>query len=114
MLTLTITPLAAFGISQAVIDYHREVSKTEADLVRNAEIVTDVHENLIIGTREVLTALSAQPTLRDAVKPGCREALAAVVDALPQFGSIAVIGGDGRVSCAYPASRENVDVSDQP
>ncbi|MGD9536854.1 MAG: sensor histidine kinase [Alphaproteobacteria bacterium] len=114
VLTLAIAPPAALSINQSVSDFHREIALLERDLVRSAEVVTDEHENLIIGTREVLSALASQQLLHDGNQPACRDSLAAVVHALPQYGTLALIGADGRARCAYPADREGVDVSNLP
>ena len=111
VLTLAIAPPAALSINQSVSDYRREITMLERDLVRSAEVVTDEHENLIIGTREVLSALSSQQTLHEGIQSACRDSLAAVVHALPQYSTMALIGVDGGVRCAYPTDREGVDVS---
>ena len=84
-----------------------QLEAKEQDLVQKAEEVATDYRRLIDKGRAVLGALAEFDQIRTAPFGGCTEQLGRVLENLPEFTTISVIGLDGYLACGslHPESR---------
>lgn len=99
-LALALALPVALGIVQGYYNYLDQRAATERDLVQTARLVTAEYEGLMANARKVLTALAAQPDIRNLARPACGVALRNAVALLPEYGLALASDLRGTIRCA--------------
>ncbi len=76
-----------------------QVEAKEKDLLQRVTMVTSEYRNLTEEANAFLGTLSEVPAVRDAQFPGCTETLRNIMDHVPNYTTISVIGVDGYLTC---------------
>jgi two-component sensor histidine kinase len=100
ILALAMMPLAIIGIGGAYSSYMEESETVRRSLVQTAKIVTDEHQSMIAGARQVLAALATQEDVQRATSPACQVALQRALYRLPEYLMLFVADRDGTVRCS--------------
>jgi two-component sensor histidine kinase len=100
ILALAMMPLAIIGVGGAYSSYMDESEAARRSLVQTAKIVTDEHQTMIAGARQVLAALATQEAVQRATSPACQLALQRALYRLPEYLMLFVVDRDGTVRCS--------------
>jgi two-component sensor histidine kinase len=100
VLALAMMPLAIIGVGGAYSSYMDESEAARRSLVQTAKIVTDEHQTMIAGARQVLAALATQEAVQRATSPACQLALQRALYRLPEYLMLFVMDRDGTVRCS--------------
>jgi two-component sensor histidine kinase len=100
ILALAMAPPAVVGIAGAYSTYMDEREAARRSLVQTAKIVTDEHQAMIAGARQLLSALATQDDVQRSAVPACQRALQRALYRLPEYLMLLVAGGDGVIRCS--------------
>src|SRR5262249_39053266 len=75
-------------------------SELRDNALRQARLAAGEFDRIMEGTRQLLVALTAVPTVRDHAAAECNAVFPALLRQFPQYASLAVLEPDGSVWCS--------------
>ena len=113
LLVAAIVPLFGLSVVNAVLSTDAALASTTKNLEFAASLVAANQESVVDSARQLLAAVSSMPELAEG-KPGCKRYFKTLIQQLPFYATVGIIGLDGHTRCHGLDSEISVFAGDRP
>jgi signal transduction histidine kinase len=113
LLCAVLLPIAVAGISNEYRIRQERVAEVHAEALRTAQLVNADMESVMQGTRALLVAISANPTIRDLDKAHCAEQLTELSAKFDRYDSILLTDWNGTIICSSGSQKPGSKIGDR-
>ena len=113
VVSVALVPALAFQVYAEFDARHLRQQLAEDEALRLVRQVSAEGQRITEGADQALNALSAAPSVQDAMPQLCQRLLAELLEQSPRYNSTAVIGLDGHLLCAPGPTDSSIDASDR-
>ncbi len=113
LLCFAMGPTAALGIWQAFGAYARQGQVIRESLSRDASVAVREQEKVIVGAEKLLSAISKQNVLRNAIMPACADTMLAAVRNVPSYKNMMLLDAHAKPLCRTAENEVKGDFTDR-